>query len=133
MGLEIILHEERRVPAIGIAGYRGVLRDRARNTDQEIGKRVTSRSCHTSASHPGRGICIEGKHPIVVKQCLLDVLVERDLSAQLERVLALDPTENVAGRVKVSAGCRAADLLSQSEISGDGDLRQIRRALNREL
>src|SRR5258708_6700268 len=119
MGLEIILHKERRVPGVGIARYRGVLRDRARNTDQEIGKRVTSRSCHTSASHPGGGICIEGENAIVVEQCLLDVLVERNLSAQLERVLALDPTENVASRVEVSAGRRAADLLSQSEVSGD--------------
>src|SRR4051812_10061782 len=45
MGLEIILDKERRVPGIGVTRYRGVLRDGTRNTDQEIGKRVSSRSC----------------------------------------------------------------------------------------
>src|SRR6266446_10007887 len=127
---EIILHKEGRVPAFGVARYGGVLRDGARNADQEIGQRVTGRSCYTPASHPCRCTCIEGENPVVVKQCLLDVLVERDLSSQLERVIALDPTENVACGVKVSAGYRAADLLSQGKVSRDGDLRQIRRALD---
>src|SRR5882762_2397646 len=43
---EIILREERRVPAIGVARHGGVLRDRAGYTDQEIGKGVTRRGCH---------------------------------------------------------------------------------------
>src|SRR5439155_6575456 len=132
MNFEIILHEECRVPAIGVARYRRVLRDRAGNTDQEVGKRVTSRSCHRWGSHPCRCTCIEGENPVVVKQCLLNVLVERDLSPQLERVIALDPTENVACGVKVSAGYWATDLLSQGKVSRDGDLRQIRRPLDKE-
>ena len=84
MNFEIILHEECRVPAIGVARYGRVLRDRAGNTDQEIGKRITSRSCDRWGSHPCRCTCIEGENAVVVKQCLLDVLVERNLSPQLE-------------------------------------------------
>src|SRR5947207_761096 len=91
-----------------------------------------TRILEEQSTHPRGGICIEGENSIVVEQCLLDVLVERDLSAQLERVLAVDPTENVAGRVEICAGGRAADLLSESEVPRDGDLGQIRRALNRE-
>src|SRR5205823_577553 len=127
---EIILHKECRVPAIGVARYGRVLRDRAGDADEEICQRVTGRSCYTSASHPCRCTCIESENAVVVKQCLLDVLVERDLSPQLERVIALDPTENVACGVKVSTGYRATDLFSQGKVSSDGDLRQIRRALD---
>src|SRR5438874_12780611 len=128
--LEISLPTGCRVPAMGVARYGRVVGDCAGGADQEIGQRVTRRGGYTSASHPCRCTCIESENPVVVKQCLLDVLVERDLSPQLERVIALDPTENIACRVKVSTGDRAADLFSQGKVSRDGDLRQIRRALD---
>ena len=118
MNAEIILREERRVPAIGVTGDGRVLRDRTGNTDQEIRQRVLGHAV------------IEGEDAVVIEQRLLDVLVERDLSPQLERVIALDPTENVACGVKVSACYRAADLFSQGKVSSDGDLRQIRRPLD---
>ena len=117
---EIILHEERRVPAIGVACDGRVLRDRAGNADQEVRQRV-----------PGRAI-VECEDAVVVEQRLLNVLVERNLSAQLERVVALVPTEDVAYGIEVGAGLRAADRVCQGEEAADGDLRQRRCALDRE-
>jgi hypothetical protein len=63
MHLEIILHEKRRVPAIGVTGYRGVLRDRARNSNQEIRESVTGRSRYTSDRLPAVEFALKVKTP----------------------------------------------------------------------
>jgi hypothetical protein len=65
----------------------------------------------------------EREDAVVVQQGLLDVLVQRELAAELERVPALVPTEHVADGIEISARHRSRNRLAQREVPADGELR----------
>ena len=96
----IILRECCRVPAIRVASDRRILRDGARNANQEIRERVL------------RGAIVEGEHSVIVQQRLLNVLVERQLATHFQRVLALRQTEDIAQRIEVGTGRRPPNCIA---------------------
>ena len=63
----------------------------------------------------------------------MDELLERSLDSHFHRVAAARNTEDVAQAVKIAAGRRPVDRLTQREIPGDGDLRERGRSLHAEL
>src|SRR6516164_1408563 len=89
MNSKIILSEEGCVPRVGVTGHGRVLREGAGQAKLEIGQCV-----------PGDA-SVECKHAIIVQQCLLNVLVQREVAPKLESVPAFDPTEGVSGFVEI--------------------------------
>src|SRR5205807_7460126 len=110
---------KRRVPAIRVTGNRRVLGNRTWNSNHKIRQRILGHAV------------IKSEDAVVVEQRLLNVFVERDFSAELQRVFPLIPTEHVADRIKVSACGRSTNRVCQSEETTYSDLRQGRRTLDR--
>ena len=121
MNPKIVLNEQSRIPGIGIRGHRCVLRQPRGLSDKKIRKRVI-----------GRARIAKREYAVVVEQGLLNILIERQLAADLDRVSALVPTEHIAYRVEVRTRSRTADRIRQGELSGDCYLRKRRSSLRRE-
>src|SRR5689334_25428865 len=108
---KVVLNEERRVPTVGIRRHGCVLRDRARDPDKKVGKRI-SRRC-----------IVKGKDAVVIQESFLNVLVERQLAADLDRMAALVPTEYIPDGIQIRTGPRSTDRVGQRKIAGDIYLR----------
>src|SRR5258708_20580433 len=91
MNTEVILHETRIVPAIGVSDHRSILRQGTWKSEFEVGQ-------GTLAHH-----AIEGEDTVVVQQGLLNVFGEREFAAKLERVASVGVTESATPGIKIPA------------------------------
>ncbi len=91
---EIVLDEKPRAPTVGVTGDRRVLREGGGQPHHEISKGRNGNGLSAD------GILdvgpIESKHAIVVQKSLLNIFVERFVSAECDRMAAVTPADDVA-------------------------------------
>ena len=124
MNPEIILREHAEVGAAVDLADRRILAHGCRKSQKEIGVRIAGRA---------RLAAVEGEEAVVVQQRVVDDLFVRDFAPELERVVSAAHAQAVLHREIVAAGIGACDRRLAGEEPGDGQARQRRVSLNREL
>ena len=115
---EIVLCEDAEVRAAVDFPDRRVLRHRRRQPEQEVGVRVAGLAR------------VEREHAVIVEQRVVNDVLVRHLSADLQRVVAARHRHAVFHREEIAAGIGAGDRRLSREVAGDGDARQRGIPLN---
>ena len=121
MDAEVVLRERADVGAIVGLPHRGVLRHGGGKPEQEVGVGVAGLAA------------VEGEDAVVVEQRVVNDLLVRDLAAELEGVVAAAHAQRVLHREVVAPGIGTGDGDLAGEVTGHGEARERRVALDREL